>query len=691
MSMLSRTVTRNAGLTAWADSLRADVVFGWRQLKKRKLTSIVAILSLGIALGACATVFRLADALFLRPLPISNPQNVYELAHPNGQDFWEHTRFVPLRDSLASTGRANNAELIAVSGPEQTDVAYPAQPQMEKAYVQYVSGWMFESFGLRPARGRELNADDDFHPVAVLSFDLWTRRFGRDPKVVGSTAALTSKYGMGSTLFEIVGIAPEGFSGTEPGSSTDIFVPATMHPLVNLPVAQIFRIFVRVPPAFAPEAVRDRLTAALRTIDLARAKQLSNRPNSEPLVMEPAGAGISGLQKKYRQSLAALGILVGLVLLIAIVNVANLMSAQAAARTREMALRISIGAGRIRLIQLVVVQGAIVACLAAAVGSLLAWWAAPFVVERINPPDNPAHLALSPDWRLFVFGLALTSAATLLFGLLPALRISGVKPASALKGGENPRSIGRLIHGLIAAQVAFSFFVLFIAGLFAATFHRLSHQPLGFRSDGLFALDTVTPRDEPPSAWQQVAQHLRTVPGVEAAALSEWPLLDGHGFRFNDVSIEGAPPDETNVRFLLVSPGWVDAMKIPLIGGRDFRPNETRVAIVNQAFAAKFFPGQSPLGRNFEAKPGGDWGRRFQIVAVVGDTRYRLVRDPIAPIAYVPYNSPWHAETLLVRTSISNPPCAFAGASNGSFPCQTRLSRHRHSHTRGNVAGSDRA
>src|SRR6202030_4007155 len=181
----------------------------------------------------------------------------------------------------------------------------------------------------------------------------------------------------------------------------------------------------------------------------------------QTVFLKPARSGTSDLQNEYRRSLAALGVLVALVLLIACANVANLMTAQAAARAREMAMRVSIGAGRWRLVQLVLVESAMVALLAAALGGLFAWWSAPFVVARINPPDNPARLVLPADWRVVGFGVALTFAVTFLFGLAPALRASAVKPANALKGGDDPHSRRRLMQALIAAQVAFCFVVLF--------------------------------------------------------------------------------------------------------------------------------------------------------------------------------------------------------------------------------------
>src|SRR5262249_11729022 len=249
-------------------------------------------------------------------------------------------------------------------------------------------------------------------------------------------------------------------------------------------------------------------------------------------------------------------------------------SAGRRAREREMALRVSIGAGRWRLVQLVLIESAWLALLAAGLGSLLAWWAAPFVVSRINPPDNPARLSLPADWRVLGFGLALTVGVMLLFGLAPALRASAIKPAGALKGGSDPHSRRRLMHALIAVQVAFCFLVLFVAGLFVATFDRLSDQPLGFSPDRVLALDTVAQRAVSPVAWDQAADQLRATPGVESVAIAGWPLLYGRSWN-GFVSINGAPPGPVLAHFLNVSPGWLDAMKIPLVEGRDFLSTDT--------------------------------------------------------------------------------------------------------------------
>ena len=362
------------------------------------------------------------------------------------------------------------------------------------------------------------------------------------------------------------------------------------------------------------------------------------------------------MQKDYQRSLLALGVLVMLVLLIACANVANLMAAQAAARAREMALRVSIGAGRWRLVQFVLVESAFLAFLAAAIGMLFAWWSAPLVVRMINPPDDPAHLVLPADWRVIGFGLLLTLAVTLLFGLAPALRASGVKPISALKGGDDVRMRRPLMHALIAVQVAFCFLVLFVGGLFIATFHRLANLPAGFTAEGLLTLDTVAKSRQPTLLWNQVAQHLRTVPGVDSVALAAWPLMSGT-MSNNFISINGAPPSDVLAFFLKVSPGWLDTMKILLIDGRDFRSADIdpSVAIVNQTFVKQYFSGQNPIGKSFEQTY--PTRTRLVIVGIAKDAGYRSVREPMLPVFYIPIESagPRGDATILVRTSRPDP------------------------------------
>ncbi len=633
--------TRDTQLVAWLDSLRADTVFGWRQLMKKKVTSAAAILSLALAIGACTSAFRLIDAILLRPLPVTDPQHLYMVfrvgndldGKPATFDGWAYPSFQLMRAAVKG-----QADLMAVSYADRMDLTYKSDADTEKATVLYVSGNMFGIFGLQPTLGRLFNENDDLkpraHPYAVLSYDYWKRRFNQDPQIVGRT------FRMAGDIYQIVGVGPERFTGTETGTVTDIFVPTMMHPGAPHDDWTWHRTLAHLKPGVAVGPVQAKVNATSYAFEEERAKGFAGMSQQDikkfldqRVVLGSAAAGASELQSNYRVSLVVLGVLVALVLLIACVNVANLMTAQAASRAREMALRVSIGAGRGRLVQLVLVESAILAFLSGAIGSLFAWWSAPFVVSMINPTDNPVRLFLPADWRVLAFGMALTVAVMLLFGLTPALRASGVKPAAALKGGDDPHTRRRGMHVLIAAQIAFCFVVLFVAGLFSTTFDRLSHRPTGFVADRLLVLNTVAAGNESPIVWDQMADHLRTIPGVEKVAIAGWALLDRsdwNGF----VSVNGAPPGPILAHFLAVSPGWVDAMKIPFVAGRDFRPGDTSpdVAIVNETFAKQFFRDQNPIGQSIKK----DGELPAKIVGVVRDAPYRNVRESMQPTVYVP-------------------------------------------------------
>jgi predicted permease len=668
-----REQSRDARIVVWLDRLRADVVFGWRQLFKRKVTTAAAILSLALAIGACTSAFRLIDALFLRPLPIAHAGRLSVLAirvpDTNGVpltfDTFAYPNFARMR--AAAQGQA---ELIAASLISRTDLTYATDNEMEKGYVQYVSGWMFSSFGLQPALGRLLTASDDrapgASPCAVLSYNYWTRRFGNDPGVLGRSVHI------GSGTFQIVGVGPRSFTGTEPGTVTDIFLPAMMNPSVTREDTSWLRTLAVVNPGVPIEPLRARLDAVNLHSMTERMKGFAGMSQHNidvflqmKLLIQPAASGVSRLQDDYRRALIWLGVLVVLVLLIACANVANLMTAQATSRAREMALRVSIGAGRTRLVQLVLVENAMLAVFSAALGALFAWWAAPFVVSRINPPDNPARLVLPADWRVLVFGSLLTLAVTLLFGLAPALRASAIQPVTALKGGEEPHAKRRSMYALIAAQVAFCFVVLFFAGLFVATFRHLNSQPLGFEPHDLLLLETVTPHGQPPESWSQMAETLRAAPGVKQVAIAGWPLLTSTGVWSGSISVNAAPVTDTWGYFLSISPGWLGAVKMRLLEGRDFNSNDSfpGQAIVNQTFVKTFFNGADPLGRTFEkVNPSGS-RQLCRVVGVVPDAAYASLHKPILPVAYVPFRqfdskglpNPPQGGVFLLRTSGINP------------------------------------
>ncbi|HEV3199378.1 MAG TPA: ABC transporter permease [Bryobacteraceae bacterium] len=668
-----REQSRDIKLLPWLDALVSDIVFGWRQLNKHRAISAAAIISLALAVGATTASYRLVDAVLLRPLPIAHPERVSFLAYtfidhdgrPDYHDDFDYPTFRQYRETVA-----DRADLMVVGHPTRQDATLGTAEGPEPFFRQYVSGNVFGVFGLQPAIGRLLTPNDDVtpggHPVAVLSHDYWTRRFGRDPKIVGQS------FRYNNARYEIVGVAPKGFTGTEPGFITDVFIPAMMNAqAINSHGWMWFRIWARPKAGVAPEQIRQPLQAVFTNANRENVKNFrSDTPKSEidqylseSILLFPAGSGASGMQKNYRRPLLILACLVALVLVVACANVGNLLAAQAMARAREMALRISIGAGRWRLIQLVLVESALLAVLASAAGALFSWWSAPFVVSMLAPPEDPVRLILGADWRALAFGVALTVLVALGFGLAPALRASSVKPASALKGGDDSLSRRGVMHPLIAVQMALCVLVLFVAGLFVTTFQRLSNHPLGFSHERVLAMETFSSgKKQPPEIWMQVAERLRQTPGVESIALSGWTLLTGNNWT-STVRVPNRAAEPRSPYFLEVSPGFFETMGIGLVDGRDFRPGDASpavifgqeqpvagVGIVNEAFARTYFDGQNPVGRSAQVSQGKYPAVQMQVVGYVRDAAYSLVREPVRPTVYVPIQEKDGA-TFVIRTA----------------------------------------
>ena len=655
----------------WLDALKLDVVFSLRHLNQRRTVTGAAILSLAVTIGATTSAFRLVDAVLLRPLPVAEPGRLFSVGagrhdHQNQPEFRDDFDYPTFQQYSQAAGHA--ADLMVVGMTARQQVMFDQSTEPERVYRQFVSGNVFGIFGLQPALGRLLAPADDAtpgrHPVAVLSHEYWTRRFGNGPEVLGKT------FRLGAQVFEVVGVGPPGFTGTEPGRMADVFIPATMNvQALDKPGWSWFRLWVRPKPNFSPEHVRDLLQASfldehrsnLRNFAADTKKAVIDAYLSEQILLYPAAAGASNLQRNFRRPLLILAALVTLVLLIACANVANLLGAQAVARARELALRVSIGAGRSRLIQLVLVEAAVVAIAASAAGALFAWWSAPFIVSMLAPPNDPVRLALPIDLRALAFASALTAVVTLVFGLVPAMKAASVEPLQTLKGARGVPPDRRLTGSLIAAQMAFCVFVLLVGWLFVASFERLTSRPLGFSTEDVLVLETeIRGAPQPSTAWADVAAHLRQLPGVEAAAASNWALLSGNGWT---VSVRGEGSLEPRgVNALSITPGFLNAMRIDLIDGRDVRPGDVQpwvaqegaprpgVGIVNETFARTFFGGRNPVGKSVLVRQTKDTFVAMEIVGLVRDTAYRNVRDPFPPMMYVPLENRGNG-AIVVRTA----------------------------------------
>ena len=669
-----RDEMHDAHVLAWLDSLRADAIYGWRRLAKNRVTTAAAVLSLGLAIGACTAAFRLVDALLLTPLPVKAPHELYSIGRfgvgPEGKpqlsESWDYPQFLKMRDATKG-----DATLLAISfAGSYNDLTYSTDDAMEKAQVQFVSAEIFDSFGLRPEAGRLLTAADDdkplAHPYAVISDRYWTRRFARDPRVIGQTFHFDNK------VTEIVGVVAPPFTGTEAGKMFDIFLPMTMSDFATDPHVQWFRTFVRVPDGRSPDRVRAELDPVVYANRADEMKASTTMPEqakrdylAQKLVMRSAASGVSNFRDDNRASLFALSVLVALVLLIACANVANLMTAQAAARERELALRVSIGGGRRRLVQLVLVESAWIGLGASLLGAVFAWWAAPFVIDMNSRPDAPVQLALPADWRVLAFAAALAILVTLLFGLAPAIRASKIDPSSALKGGNDPHARRRTMNALIALQVAFCFVVVFVSGMFVASFQRLAHKPIGFSADRVLTLDVTSNEKHSPETWEAMLDQVKHLPGVQSAALAGWPLMFETSWN-DSIAFNGGPASDTLSYFLRISPEWSSTMKLPVDEGRTIRPGAagTDEALVNHDFVKVFFHGEDPIGKIFEEV--GDNGRReeFTVAGVVGDACYRDLRGCVLPVAYLSFHAtdPYHkvgggirSATLIVKTVAENP------------------------------------
>jgi predicted permease len=649
------------------DALAADVVFGWRQLNKHRGVSLAAILSLGLAIGAATAAFRLLDAVMLRPLPVSAPDRLSYLAttvidlegRVDYRDDFDYPTFRRYRDQVGDRG----AVMLLGMSTEVDGRINGGEP--ERVFRQYVSGNVFSAFGLQPALGRLIGPNDDrvpgAHPDALISHGLWRSRFVSSPSVLGTTIQF------GSISYEIIGVSPPSFTGTEPGRLTDVFIPAVMNTAALSSAGwSWFRIWIRPYGATSAGEIQQMLQALFSADHIDRAKSFpagTPQPQIDAFLKQeirllPAGAGVSETKKNYRQPLIILAALIALVLLVACANVANLMTGQALARAREMALRLSLGAARSRLVQLVLVESLLLAVLATGAGALFAWWSAPFVVSLLAPPDDPVRLVLTVDWRALAFGAALTLGVTMLFGLVPALRASSVKPMRAMRGGEDPDAHRRMTGALIAAQMAFSVAVLFVAGLFVTTFQRLASQPLGFTARGLGLAEIDSRATLTSAEWGALVDHVRHTPGVDSAAFACWAPLSGNGWS-GTVTVDGRPAPARPPYFLSVSPAYFETMNTAIVEGRDFRPDDappiiekTRAApgvgIVNEAFARTYFEGHSPVGRRITV--GGALKTTIEVIGVVRDSVYRSVREPARTQIFLPLE-PRDGGTLVFRTA----------------------------------------
>jgi predicted permease len=511
--------------------------------------------------------------------------------------------------------------------------------------------------------------------VAVIAYSFWQRQFG------GAADAIGRRITLNRVPFTIVGVSAPGFFGPDVGGSFDVLVPLGTEPLVEGRATQLdersswwLNIMIRLKPdqsLTAAESVLNVLRPHIRdaTMPAAVEPRVVSEYLNDPLTLAPAATGRSPLRTRYQRPLLTILVVVGLVLLVACANIANLQLARATARRHEISLRVALGASRWQIARQFLIESAVVAAIGAAAGQLFARWSSALIVAQMSTDASPVFLDLSLDWRVLAFTTGVTVLTALLFGTVPALRAARAEPTEALaehgRGGSGPRT--RLAGTLVVVQVALSLVLVVAAGLFVRTFTRLAHLPLGFDPDGVLLVSATTPRNhfeaaQLPALQARMLDAVRAVPGVSHAALSA-KAPAGTGNSTNRAEVPDMPPipeRERRIWIHWVSADWFATYGTPILSGRDFGEHDAagarRVAIVNQTFARKFTNGVNPIGRivrlgtaYFAEAP-----LEFEIIGLAGDAVYRNLRDPIPPTVYLPSvqrDRPMNTAIIGVRTT----------------------------------------
>ena len=640
--------------------LVADLRLALRGFRRTPGFTAIAVVSIALGIGANTAVFTLVDRVLLRTLPVRDPGQLVQARLEGslyGSNWGDGSELsYPWYRELA----ADNTVFAGVFGRFGYDMSVGARGKTERVRGELVTGSYFPVLGVRQALGRLLSPDDDRvrggHPVAVLGHGYWTSRFGADPSILNAPIVVNGRQ------YTVIGVVQPGFVGDELGRQTDVFVPMAMKKEITPGwdalddrLYRWVRVFARLKPGVSrteAEAAlaswgRARLEADLSSKDFANAAPETRAEYSRNrVVLESASRGRSNFRRTLQTPLLVLmGISAG-VLLIACANVANLLLARAAARQREMALRVALGAGRSRLVRQLLVESLLLACAGGLAGLALSVAAAPLILGFFVRADLPLPVSTLPDWRIFGFALAASTVTGILFGLVPALRSTDldVTPALKAEAGSVAGGHARLRKALVASQVALSLLLLVGAGLFIRTLQNLANVDVGIRTSRLFAFKVDPPRngytiDQTRQFARTLVERLATEPGMESTGLATQRILQSDQWS-SDFTVEGSAPvanDSSTVLCNSVSPGYFSTLGVPLVAGRDFEPRDQRtgedsdtgfrVAIVNESFARKYFPKGGAVGRHlgFGMNPGTKTD--IEIVGVVKDFNYVDVRS----------------------------------------------------------------
>ncbi len=636
-----------------------DVRYGVRVLARTPVFAIVAILSLALGIGANAAIFQLIDSLRLRSLPVARPQELAEVraqgVHAFGvsQDFNAEVTY-PLWEQI----RAQQTAFARLFAWGNTTFLVGRGAEIRRARGLWVSGDFFPALGIVPERGRLLTADDDRRGrgagPAVISHAFWQTYFGGRASAIGSMLTI-SEHPM-----TVVGVAPARFTGLEVGQTFDIALPtcavALWAPLLDQRDFWWLTVMGRLKPGWtiarANEQMRVLSPALLTaTIPAGYGTDLIDKYRALRFGVIPAARGVSRLRDAHSLSLSLLLGLTGLVLLITCGNLATLMLARAGSRQREIAVRVAIGASRVRLVSQMLVEGLLVAAGGALLAIPVAQWSSAALVAFLATSANPISLNLAADWRLLSFVGAVAVVTSIVFGLVPALRVSIVDPVAAMqqtsRGMTIDRRRTRFQSGLVAGQIAMSFVLVAAALLFVRSFRNLTSVDTGFERNGTVAVWLADPAANDRSPQEHVALQQRltaaigAVPGVAAAAATtHLPLGGGTWFHFFRIP-EEVSNRQYAARFAYVSPGYFDTLKIPIRSGRSFQDSDNaksrRVLLVNESFVREYLHGVEPIGSTIHTiAEAGYPEATYEIIGTVGNTKYASLQEEMPSIAYVP-------------------------------------------------------
>ena len=662
----------------------SDVRLAIRSLGRSPLFATVAILSLALGIGANTAIFTLIDQIVLRKLPVEHPEQLvmlYQQGAHNGSNMGTRMHSYPIYQDFQKRAEP----LAEVICRRLLPASVSIDNQTERLDAEVVSGNYFTMLGVKPAVGRVFNSQEDDqtyqgHPVVVLSYAYWSNRFARDPGVVGRKI-LVNDYPM-----TIIGVSAAGFGGLDPASAPQIRVPVQMKEAMMPELGWLYvdnrrarwvQVFARLKPGYtveSAEAPLQGLFTQIRTYEmtLPAAKDWSEYSRDQfmkgRMRVESAATGFSFLRNDFSTALIVLMCMVGLVLLIACANVANLLIARAFMRQKEIAVRLSLGASRGRLVRQLLVESLVLSVAGGVVGLGLAFVLTRGLLRLVPSGGQPLTIDAYPDGRILLFTLALTFLTGIVFGLLPALRASRPDPWTTLKDtvGSIAGTGGSLFlrKGLVAAQVALSFLLLFGAGLFVKSLQNLRTTETGVELDNLVAFQ-LSPalsgytNERATQFYTQLLERLRSAPGVKSAGLAAVPILAGTEWD-SSMSVEGhqAKDGEDMQAFMnAFSPQYFETMNIPILEGRDFRQADikqnSKVAIVNRKFANHFFKGGSAVGKHIGQGVGPRSKLDIEIIGVVADSLYEGPREGVRRQVFVP-NWGRNSATFYVRTEISS-------------------------------------